>query len=162
MDQINPQYTSALSKAAALCSAGEKCEWDIRQKLEQWNVDEEMADKVIEALIKDKFIDHNRYTPFFVRDKLKFNKWGKRKICYELTRKKIERNIIEEAIAQIDQEEYIEELVEILKIKNRQIKGKDAWQTKAALMRYGMSKGFEGDDVNRAMSRIVKQPDEDE
>lgn len=156
MDQINDTYKSALSKAAAICSGSEKCVADVKKKLEQWQVDPSIANRVIETLISEKFIDHTRYTTFFVRDKFRFNKWGKRKIVFELSRKAIDRDIIEEAINTIADEEYLEVVEEILKVKKRQIRQKDIWQTKAALMRYGLSKGFESDVVNRAIAKLIK------
>lgn len=156
MDQVNETYQSVLSKAASLCSGSEKCVADIQKKMEQWQVDPSIAKRVIETLIRERFIDHSRYTTFFVRDKFRFNKWGKRKIGFELSRKGIDKIIIEEAINTIADEEYLEVIEDILKVKNRQIRQKDIWQTKAALMRYGLSKGFETDVVNRAIGKLIK------
>ena len=57
MDQVNTPYKEALNKAAALCSASEKCAAEILKKLDQWHVDADTAKAVIDTLIKEKFID---------------------------------------------------------------------------------------------------------
>lgn len=162
MDQANTPYKDALNKAAALCSTSEKCAADILKKMDQWHVDADTAKGVIDTLIKEKFIDHNRFATFFVKDKFRFNKWGKRKIAFELSRKAIERDIINQAIAEIDDNDYLEAITDILNSKKRQLRAKDPWQTKAALVRFGLSKGFESDVVTRAVNKLVSANDDDE
>jgi len=50
-------------------------------------LDAEEADKAIARLVEQKFIDDARFARYFVKDKLKFNKWGRIKIGYALRQK---------------------------------------------------------------------------
>ena len=136
-------YQVALSKAMALCSKSEYCISDISTKLSSWGVGVQDAEKVVIALIKEKFIDENRYAGFFVRDKFRFNKWGRIKIAAHLRMKKIPHEIINKALDSIDNEQYITVLKGLLTEHRRHIKAKNQFDLKGKLLRYGQSKGFE-------------------
>jgi len=104
--QITPEQ--ALAKAQNICASQEKCKADIRKKLYDWKIQAIEIEKILNKLIKDKFIDENRYTSFYVRDKYKLNKWGRIKIEFSLKQKQIEQRIITNALEEINNEEYKE------------------------------------------------------
>jgi len=136
-------YKIALNKAMAQCSRREICCDDIRNKLQLWGIDNNDAGKIIEILQKENFLNESRYAAAFVRDKFKYNKWGKVKIAALLKSKKIPSDIIREAVDSIDQEQYIRFIHELLKSHRKTIKAKNQYDLKAKLLRYGLSKGFE-------------------
>lgn len=148
-------FQNALTKAAGLCSMGERCSSDIRNKLREWEVSDEEIRMVLDRLIKEKFIDEDRYCRFFVRDKFRFNKWGKRKIEYELKRKSIPQELISKSLEIIDEEEYFDSIVSILVQKLKQIKQKDKHKTRASLIRFAASRGFEADLIYKAVDRLL-------
>ena len=49
---LSPQ--EALHKAAAYCSSGEQCCYDISEKLKKWGIEDSEASKIIEYLIDRK------------------------------------------------------------------------------------------------------------
>ncbi len=153
---INPP-DKYLAKAAALCSKGEKCEYDIRQKLKQWEVSEQNADAVIQYLISEKFIDNQRYTTAFVRDKLKFEKWGKLKISAHLKQKRIPEKLISSVFSEIDKISYKSNLEEILKSKLKTEKEPDKMKLKQKLFRFAASRGFESDLIMQIINKIVSE-----
>lgn len=135
----------ALSKAAALCSASERCSGDIRKKLLEWELSADQADEVIRTLEREKFIDDERFAGFFVRDKFRFNKWGKQKIRFELKKRGMKNDIIVQALDGIDAAEYKQTLVDLMKSRLRSEKKADPRLRKAALLRFAASRGFEAD-----------------
>lgn len=148
-------YRQAINKAAALCSRKEYCTFDIRKKLENWNLSDEEVDKAIQCLSNEKFIDDKRYAAYYVRDKFRFNGWGRIKIRFQLRTKGVTSSLIEEALEEINEAEYCEKLAELLHSKKRQIKNKDQWQTKAALARFAQSRGFEPDLVFKSIDQLL-------
>jgi regulatory protein len=148
-------YRQALNKAAALCSRKEYCTSDIRKKLVNWELSEEEVTKALEWLVNEKFVDDKRYSGYYVRDKFRFNGWGRIKIRYQLRAKQIASPFIDQALEQINNEEYSEKLAELLHSKNRSIKKKDLWQKKAALARFAQSRGFEPDLVFQKIDQIL-------
>ena len=120
---------------------------DIYQKLIAWECDVNMANEILQLLIEEKFIDNSRYAQFFVNDKFRFNKWGKIKLSYMLKQKNISGKIINMALEQIDETEYLETLEKLLQEKIRKIKFKNQFDRKAKLMRFAQSRGFESELV---------------
>jgi regulatory protein len=136
-------YQYYLSKASRVCAQNERCEHDIRKKLSQWEVPAEIHDRIIDDLKKSHFINHPRYIYAFVRDKMRFNHWGKKKISHALQAKNLEQQLIREALEEIPDEQYDSALWEELNKKDRSIKTQDIRERKNKLCRYLLQKGFE-------------------
>lgn len=151
--KISPE--EALSRAAALCSAGEQCTTDIREKLARWQIGPDDARRIIDKLTADKFIDENRYSRCFVNDKFRFNKWGRIKIAYALRQKGISPVVIEEALGNIDEETYLDTLRELLAAKRKSIGSVPADSLKAKLLRFAASRGFEPEYIYRLLNSII-------
>jgi regulatory protein len=145
---------TALKKAQTICAKQEKCKADIRQKLFEWKLDPKDHKWILDKLEKDNFIDETRYTGFYVRDKFKFNKWGKIKIEFELKAKQIVGELIREAIEAIDEENYKETCELLLKQKLNSIKNDEPFKIKEKLIRFGYSRGFEQDLVFRITEKL--------
>jgi regulatory protein len=136
-------FKIALEKAMAQCSRREYCSDDIRNKLSLWGVDNDDIGKILRILISDNFINEPRYATAFVRDKFKYNKWGKVKISAHLRGKKVPQDIISPSLDSIDNDLYIKLLRELIEAHRKSVKAKNQYDLKAKLLRYGLSKGFE-------------------
>jgi regulatory protein len=139
----NLLYKTALSKSMSLCSGREYCCDDIRNKLYQWGVNESESDKIIKSLIKENFINELRFASAFVKDKFRYNKWGRIKIGMHLKAKKIPSDIIKSALDEIDNEVYINTLKGIIAAHSKTVKSKNQYDLKAKILRHALSKGFE-------------------
>ena len=150
---ISPE--NALNRLAALCSRSEQAECDLRAKLSSWAVAPNDADRIIARLYEMRFIDRNRYACAFVRDKFRFEGWGKIKISYQLRQKGFDDNAIADALTEIPDDEYAERLHTLLAAKVRSIKNKPYMQAKAALVRFAASRGFEPDIIYRTIPQVL-------
>ncbi|MDR3706477.1 MAG: regulatory protein RecX [Paludibacteraceae bacterium] len=148
-------YEQGLHRTAALCTASEKCTADIRQKLQDWGADEADTARIIAYLIKEKFLDDTRFCRAFVKDKLRFNKWGKIKIAFALKQKNIDAAIVSDAFDGIDEDDYLDVLKELLTAKQRGLKYKDDYDRKGKLYRFALGRGFEMDAVNKVWKMLV-------
>ena len=139
----NPVYQTALNSAMEVCSRREYCRNDIILKLRSWGVENSDADKIMDVLITENFINESRYAKAFAKDRFSYNKWGKIKIASHLKMKKIPSEIIMSALDSIDSDAYIELLNELMTTHRRTVKARNNNELKAKLLRYGLSKGFE-------------------
>ena len=139
----NPLFKTMLSKAMRHCSQREICCSDMEARLESWGVPGPDCLKIITILIKENFINEERYTRAFVKDKFSYNKWGKIKIASHLKAKKISSSMISSALESIDNDLYRNRLKEMIKNHRRSVKAKNWYEMKAKLLRFGLSKGFE-------------------
>jgi len=147
-------YKTALHRAAALCSGQEQCSSHIRTKLNNWMVSEEDTYKIIELLKKEKFLDDARYAKFYVRDKYRFNGWGKIKLTVMLRQKEIPTALIEEALNQIDPEQYKQTCERLISEKAATLKESNQFKRKGKLFRYAAQRGFESDLIHQILSYL--------
>jgi regulatory protein len=150
------RYNLLLTKAMAHCAGREHCRSDISQKLASWSADEDEIEQILHQLVKEKFIDEERYAYAFVRDKFRYNKWGRIKIGAALRQKKIPSDIITRAFETIDENAYRETLEAIISSHRHTVKAKNRYDLKGKLLRYGLSKGFE----SHLLYDILNEPEE--
>lgn len=146
----------ALSKLQKLCSRQEKCIYDVKQRLLAWDITENKSDSIIKNLLAGRFIDEKRYAKGFVNDKFRFSKWGKAKIAYHLGQKRIDGDIIKEALEQIDEEDYRNSIIAILRKKRNTMKEQDTSLVRQKLIRFAQSKGFDYGTVIQSVQVIMK------
>lgn len=158
------EYTEPemLRRAAAYCSSAERCLQEVRKKIEASGLPAEAVDRMLARLVQEKFIDERRYSRSFVNDKLRFNKWGRIKIGYELQKKKIPADIREETLSEIDEESYRRILYDLLKTKKKTTRGKDERDLFYKLLRFAAGRGFESGEAVRCLRQLLDTPDYDD
>jgi len=139
----NTLFKTALSKAMSQCSQREICCSEIESRLELWGLQKSDCQKIIDILIKENFLNEERYASAFVKDKFNHNKWGKIKITSHLRAKKISSGTIHSALESIDYDLYKIRLKEMINNHRRLLKAKNQYEMKAKLLRFGLSRGFE-------------------
>jgi regulatory protein len=145
------KFKEALERAAALCSNQERNTQYIIRRLSDWEVSQEDADRIIQRLREEKFLDDQRYASFFVKDKFRFNRWGRIKIRYALRQKGIPEETIEAALEQIDEDAYVQTCTQLIRQKSAVLKETDPYAKKARLLRFASQRGFESDLVYRIL-----------
>jgi regulatory protein len=143
-----------LHKAASYCSMSEHCVSDVEDKLTAWDVSAEDKKFIIKHLLDDDFINEKRYCAAFVKDKFRFNKWGKIKISMALRQKNLPDDLITNALAQIDEGEYDELLADILKVKLKTIKWEYEYEKMGKLFAFAQSRGFESAIIDRVIRNL--------
>ena len=148
--KITPQ--EALMRLEALCARSEQCTLDLRQKLYKWEISPSDSDVIIKKLIKTRFVDDSRFAVAFCRDKYRFNRWGRMKIVYGLRAKQLSSHDIQEALKTIDDKEYEDILVSVVKTKALSIKDVDTYEGRTRLFRAVASRGYE----SALIAKIIK------
>lgn len=149
----------AYNKLSALCAMSELCCYDMQRKMRNWEMPEGARERVVEKLLKERFIDEARYAHAFVRDKFRYNHWGKVRIQQELRLRNIAQHLIDDALQEnIPQEDNLSTLKDLIEKKRPTVKGRSQYEVKGKLIRFAVSKGFSIDDV----MKVVGDLDEDE
>ena len=134
---------TALSRLEALCSRSEQCTGEARKKLANWGIGYNDTENIIRSLVERRFIDDRRFCRAFVRDKLMLSHWGRRKITLSLIQKRLDRDIIAEAMDNIDETEYRAILKKIVLAKAKTIVDAETYDGRTRLFRFAISRGFE-------------------
>ena len=144
----------ALLKAEAYCSASEHCKDDVYHKLEQWGAPLSSRDTILEHLVEERYIDERRYAVAFVRDKYRFNQWGRIKIAQALRLKHIPSALVSEAMDGIDEDEYLSILTDLLRKKVRGIKAATDYERNGKLIRFAAGHGYDMGEILLCMKRM--------
>jgi regulatory protein len=151
MDQ-DQQYI--LNKIRGFCAFQERCIQDVQEKLREWKVGQKSAEKIIEHLIAENYLNEERFARSFAGGKFRINHWGKTKIIYELERRQVPDLFIQIGLQEIDDDEYEEALKDILQRKNREIKEKDPFKRKQKLIAYAAQKGYDYGLIRQVLGKI--------
>lgn len=152
--EFTPEQNTAFQKAALLCSKSEKCSADLQEKLKLWGLTENSAEPVLKKLIDEKYIDDERFARAYVKDKFRFNHWGKQKIAYMLRAKSIADELIKLAFEEIEGSGYSENLKKLLEDKSRSVKAQNAFDKRNKLMRFALSRGFESGEIYKVLREM--------
>ena len=144
----------AVQKLAALCSQSEHCTSEMKEKMTRWGIDEDAQQRVVEYLVANRYVDDRRYARSFVNDKLKYNKWGPRKIEQSLWMKHIDESILREALDDVDNEEYISVLRPLLTSKRKTTKAETDYEMNQKLLRFAIGRGFTFEQVKEVIDDV--------
>ena len=147
---------SVLSRLQNQCSKREFCRSDIFQKAKKaMDGDAAAATRIVDSLVKEKYVDDLRYASAFAREKSSLSGWGKVKISYMLTGKGIDKATIAAALEEIDPDSSEKKMESVLRAKFRTLEGeKDAY---LKLLRFALSRGYNYDEVKPVVDTILEE-----
>lgn len=154
---LEPQ---ALKKLADLCAKGEHCSGEMLEKMRKWGLSEDAQARIMEKLTKMKYIDDARYTEFFVHDKIRYNRWGRRKIEQALWQKRVDNSISTPVLDAVEDEEYLEVLRPLLASKYPTIKAESDYERSMKLIKFAMGRGFTIDLIRKCIDEGVVEADD--
>ncbi len=135
--------TDFYSWATSRCSQKEYCRSDIAQKLRTKGATSAEIEALLERLETERYIDEERYARAFVSDKFRFDHWGRIKIAYSLRQKGINAHTIEDALAQIDDDDYHQSLADFIASRRRTTKADSPYALNQKIARAAITRGFE-------------------
>lgn len=144
----------ARAKAEYYCALAERCKSEVLAKLQQWGAPEEAWEDIVRHLEAGKFVDERRYAAFYVRDKYRFNQWGRLKISQALRQKQIPSECVAEAMKEIDEEEYLSILLSMLKKKMGSVKATGDYERNGKLVRFAAGRGYEADLIFSCLRKL--------
>ena len=147
---------SVLSKWEGMCSKREYSSGQVRLKvLKDLQGDEAATERVLSSLLGNKYIDDERFSRSFARDKSSLDGWGREKIKVELRRKGLPSDTIARALSEIDPEKSSERMESVLRGKWKSVC--DDPRSKYKLLEFGLRRGYPYDDLRPVVDAIYKE-----
>ena len=139
------------------CNYRERCSAEVLIKCRELGLSDSDSKKILHQLIKEKFIDDQRFAIQFAKGKASVKKWGKKKIENELRKRKIDLQIIKYAIADIESDNYDHNLLKIAEKKWEQITAKESrlFHVQQKMMQYLYQKGYSMDEI-KSVIEVIK------
>jgi len=148
--QFDGEKTLAFEKAVGLLSRGSKTSKEMKEYLTKKGYKQAVCDYVIEKLEGYKYLNDEEYAKMFVSDKR--NAKGKMMLKQLLIKKGISKDIIENTLENLNQDE------EIIVICEKYMKNKDKTsENKQKLYRHLLSRGFCYDETKNAINKFYKE-----
>jgi regulatory protein len=145
---------SIMARISHYCAYQERCNYEVDQKLRQWKVSAGKTGLIKERLHQEGFIDEERYARMFVRSKFHLSKWGKTKLRYELKGRAIPDNLINKALEEIGEDDYLRTIREvILKKQSEIISGKNL-NIREKIITFVTGKGYEFDLIIKILTEL--------
>ena len=136
---------------AALCAQAEHCQYEMLEKMRRWELPEEVQARVMQRLVVERYVDDERFARAYVKDKVRYNKWGRRKVEQALWQKHIADDVRQRVLDEVDDEEYLRVLRPLVQQKRRSIKAADDYEQNCKLVRFALSRGFSFDIIRQCL-----------
>ena len=101
---------SIKKKVEFYCAYQERCRMEVIQKLKKLKIYGDSIEEYIAHLINNDFLNEKRFAESYVRGKFNNNDWGKIRIVRELESRNISQVNIENALTEINQEDYLKKV----------------------------------------------------
>ena len=154
-ENVKKDPQKVADRMRSLCSRREYCRSDIMKKvMTSLDGDREEAEKIVELLVSERYIDDLRYASAFARDKASLAGWGEVKIRYMLSSKGISKDVISRALEEIDETKAGERLEKLMENKLRSLK--EDPQVRLKLLRFGLGRGYSYDEVSSVVEQLLR------
>lgn len=146
----------ALQSLMRLTARAEKSSGDALRLMRTWGVPEGERQGVLDKLLAQRFIDDRRYAEAYVREKSQLSGWGARKIALQLRQKGVDKSIIGETLATLDDDNTRQRLRARLERKLRTVKATTEYDLRGKLLRHALSAGYDYDLATDVIDELRK------
>ena len=154
--KMKGNYNEILNRVKRYCKYQERCKSELENKLNRLEVSDKMKGLIIHELSEKEFFNNKRFSNEYAVGKFRNNNWGKVKIRYNLKFKSIEKNIIDEALKKIPEDDYLSTFNKIAQKYWIDASQLDLIPRKRRFFRTLQRKGWEFDLINEFLSEIIK------
>jgi len=154
MQKKNNSFTveEAKKKLEYFCAYQERSHIEVEKKIYEMRMIPEAKDLIMLHLIKEGFLNEERFAKAYVRGKFYYKKWGKRKIISGLKSHKVHKNLINIALKEIKLEDYRQSILKLIAQKKRDYKESNSYKLKQKVFQYLLQKGYAFEDFEALYS----------
>ena len=160
MEEITVKtYTvaEAKQKLESYCAYQERCHQEVRRKLRSMGMIPLAIDDIMVHLIKNNFLNEERFARSYARGKFRVKKWGRIRIERELKARGLSDYTIEAGLDEIDEDEYMDTFESLAEKKYATIKDTNPYKAKAKLANYLLYRGWETDLVYEKINELYEE-----
>lgn len=145
----------ATKKMEHYCAYQERCHQEVVQKLKGFGMIPQVIDHIVAHLINENYLNEERFAKSFARGKFRIKKWGKNRIVNELRARNISRFIIQSALKEIPEGDYLDTLESLATKRLSEIKETHPQKRKKKLADYLLYRGWESHLVYNQIKKLI-------
>lgn len=134
-------------KLVNYCVYQDRCHAEVEQKMREFVLIPEAKEEIILYLLKENYLNEERFTRSYIRGKFYIKNWGKTKIKIHLKQKGITEKLITKCFDEIDNRDYLSIIEKIYENYFSKQKGLREYQKKSKTIKYLLSRGFEYENI---------------
>jgi len=142
-------------KLEFFCVYQDRCHKEVENKLKEYRVIPEAREMILLSLLKDNFLNEERFAKSFARGKFRIKKWGKERIVRELKFRDISSYNIKTALKEINEKEYLETLYELVNKKNEAVTETNIYKRKKKIVDYVRYRGYESNLIYKVVNELI-------
>lgn len=156
-----PQFKKTLTPSQAkpkiekFCAYQERSHQQVKRKLQGYGLNGMDADILLVELMHANFLNEERFAMAYARGKFKIKGWGKAKIKQGLKREGVGEKLIQQALASLGMDDYLDTLNTLATKKWPLIKGAAHIEKVFKLKRYLLGKGYDFEAIDKAIAQVV-------
>jgi len=136
------------------CAYQDRCHNEVRTKILSYKVYGDDLEEIISDLIKENYLNEERFAQSFARGKFRIKRWGRNKIKQELARRRVSTYCIKKGMKEIDEDEYVKTITYLVEKKLSTVSGHEAIRRKK-VFEFCYRKGYEANYINSALSDLL-------
>ncbi|MCY0979363.1 regulatory protein RecX [Chryseobacterium wangxinyae] len=140
-------FEETKQKLVNYCVYQDRCHAEVEQKMREFVLIPEAKDEILLYLMKENYLNEERFTRSYIRGKFNIKHWGKNKIKMHLKQKGINEKLINRCFDEIDDEDYLNIIRKIYESHFSKQKGLQVYQKRSKTIKYLLSRGFEYDNI---------------
>ncbi|MGC4129545.1 MAG: regulatory protein RecX [Bergeyella sp.] len=145
-------YEEIRQKLMYYCAYQDRCHYEVEQKMRDFLLIPEARDELLLYLMKENYLNEERFTRSYIRGKFSIKQWGRNKIRIHLKQKQVPEKLIQSCFDEINQSEYRSVIRKLYESYFSKQKGLKDYQKKIKTSRYLMSRGFEYEEILSAVN----------
>jgi len=134
-------------KLVNYCVYQDRCHAEVEQKMREFVLIPEAKEEIILYLLRENYLNEERFTRSYIRGKFNIKHWGKNKIKMHLKQKGITEKLITRSFDEIDDDDYLKIIEKLYENHFSKQKGLQVYQKKSKTIKYLLSRGFEYDEI---------------
>ncbi len=123
------------------------------RKLQELGVAAHEHEPIVQQLVEAGFLDEARFARAFVQGKFRMKGWGRHRLVRELKARHIAETCIQQALAEIEEDEYRQEVAARLRKRWEQLAGVPLPMRRHKLHRWAHSRGYESELIREFLDR---------
>ncbi len=147
MEKKSFTFDEIRQKLVNYCVYQDRCHSEVEQKMKEFLLIDEAKEEIMLYLLRENYLNEERFTRSYIRGKFYIKHWGKTKIKIHLKQKQVPEKLINACFDEIDDEDYNETILKIYGDYYSKQKGLKEYQRKSKTLKFLMGRGFEYDRI---------------
>lgn len=149
MEHKSYTFLEIKQKLVNYCVYQDRCHKEVEQKMWDYLLIPEAKEEILLYLMKENYLNEERFTRSYIRGKFYMKSWGRNKIRNHLKFKEVPEKLINSCFDEIDEDDYQKTLAKLFHNYYEKIKGLQVYQKNSKAIKYLLGRGFEYEEIRR-------------